>query len=75
MSAEDRNHELLIRIDERLRALDARVIKLERSFEEFREYMYRQALRNGWRERGIAAMIASIIVAIAEAFRRLMGSA
>lgn len=66
------NHDLLIRIDERLKALDDRVERIEKSFEEFRDYMYRQGIRNGWRERGITAAIASIIVAIAEFLRRMI---
>jgi aryl carrier-like protein len=63
--------ETLARIDERVKALDIRVNRLENKLDSVHSFLLRQ--RNGWRERGIVVILISIIVGLVEAIKRLMG--
>lgn len=62
---EDRD--LLIRIDERLKALDARVERLEAKVDRI------CARNNGWRDKGILVLLASAVVGLVEALKKVLG--
>jgi aryl carrier-like protein len=67
---DDETRELLVRIDERVKALHERVDRIETRLDSINTLL----LKNGskWRERGFMAGVATLIVALAEAFRRLI---
>ena len=65
-SQDDR--ELLVRIDERLKALDARVERLEVKVDRMCSVK-----SNGWRDRGILVLLASAVVGLVEVLKRLLG--
>jgi aryl carrier-like protein len=68
---DDEARELLVRIDERVKALNERVDRIETRLDSINALL----LKNGdrWKERGFTAGVATLIVALAEAFRRLAG--
>jgi aryl carrier-like protein len=63
--------EMLARIDERVKALDVRVSKVENKLDSVHSYLLKR--NNGWRERGIVVALVSIIVGLVELIKRLMG--
>jgi aryl carrier-like protein len=63
--------EMLARIDERVKALDVRVNRLENKVDSIHSFLLRRS--NGWREKGIVVALVSIIVGLVEAIKRLMG--
>jgi tetrahydromethanopterin S-methyltransferase subunit G len=68
---DDEARELLVRIDERVKALHERVDRIETRLENINVLLLKNG--NRWRERGLMAGVATLIVALAEAFRRLVG--
>jgi hypothetical protein len=67
---DDELREMLIRIDERVKALDVRINKIETRLENMNMLLLKNG--NRWRERGILAGMASIIVAVAEIIKRVV---
>ena len=63
--------EMLARIDERVKALDVRVNRLESKLDSIHSFILKR--NNGWRERGIVVVLVSIIVGLVESIKRLMG--
>jgi aryl carrier-like protein len=68
---DDDLREMLARIDERVKALDVRVNRLENKVDSIHSFILKRS--NGWRERGIVIVLISIIVGLVEAIKRLMG--
>jgi aryl carrier-like protein len=68
---DDETRELLVRIDERVKALHDRVDRIESRLDSINTLLLKNG--NRWRERGFMAGVATLIVALAEAFRRLAG--
>jgi aryl carrier-like protein len=68
---DDDLREMLGRIDERVKALDVRVNRLENKVDSIHSFVLRRS--NGWRERGIVVALVSIIVGLVEAIKRLLG--
>ena len=68
---DDDLREMLARIDERVKALDVRVNRLENKLDSIHSFVLRRS--NGWRERGIVVALVSIIVGLVEAIKRLLG--
>jgi aryl carrier-like protein len=68
---DDYVREMLARIDERVKALDVRVNRLENKVDSIHSFILRRG--NGWRERGIVVALVSIIVGLVEAIKRLLG--
>lgn len=68
---DDETRELLVRIDERVKALHDRVGRIENRLDSINALLIKNG--NRWRERGFMAGVATLIVALAEAFRRLVG--
>jgi aryl carrier-like protein len=68
---DDDLREMLARIDERVKALDVRVNRLENKVDSIHSFVLRRS--NGWRERGIVVALVSIIVGLVEAIKRLLG--
>lgn len=68
---DDETRELLVRIDERVKALYDRVGRIENRLDSINALLIKNG--NRWRERGFMAGVATLIVALAEAFRRLVG--
>lgn len=68
---DDETRELLVRIDERVKALHDRVDRIENRLDSINALLIKNG--NRWRERGFMAGVATLIVALAEAFRRLVG--
>jgi aryl carrier-like protein len=67
----DEDRQLLVRIDERVKSLCDRVDRIENRLDQINMLLLKNG--NRWRERGVMAGLATLIVALAEAFRRLMG--
>ena len=68
---DDETRELLVRIDERVKSLCDRVDRIENRLDQINLLLLKNG--NRWRERGLMAGVATLIVALAEAVRRLMG--
>jgi aryl carrier-like protein len=68
---DDDLREMLARIDERVKALDVRVNRLENKLDSVHSFLLRRS--NGWRERGVVVVLISIIVGLVEVIKRLMG--
>jgi aryl carrier-like protein len=68
---DDEARELLVRIDERVKALYERVDRIESRLDSINALLLKNGSR--WRERGFMAGVATLIVTLAEAVRRLMG--
>ena len=68
---DDDLREMLARIDERVKALDVRVNRLENKVDSIHSFILKRS--NGWRERGIVVALVSIIVGLVEAIKRLIG--
>ena len=68
---DDEARELLVRIDERVKALHERVDRIETRLDSINTLLLKNG--NRWRERGFMAGVATLIVTLAEAVRRLMG--
>jgi aryl carrier-like protein len=68
---DDDLREMLARIDERVKALDVRVNRLENKLDSVHSFLLRRS--NGWRERGIVVAFITIIVGLVEVIKRLMG--
>ena len=68
---DDEARELLVRIDERVRALYERVDRIETRLDSINALLLKNGSR--WRERGFMAGVATLIVTLAEAVRRLVG--
>jgi tetrahydromethanopterin S-methyltransferase subunit G len=67
---DDEARELLVRIDERVKALHERVDRIENRLENINVLLLKNG--NRWRERGFMAGVATLIVALAETIRRLV---
>jgi aryl carrier-like protein len=68
---DDDLREMLARIDERVKALDIRVNRLENKVDSIHSFILRRG--NGWREKGIVIAFISIIVGLVEVIKRLIG--
>jgi hypothetical protein len=67
---DDEDRQLLVRIDERVKSLCERVDRIENRLDQINLLLLKNG--NRWRERGFMAGVATLIVALAEAFRRLV---
>ena len=68
---DDEARELLVRIDERVKALHERVDRIETRLDGISSLLLKNGSR--WRERGFMAGLTTLIVAVVEALRRLVG--
>jgi len=68
---DDEARELLVRIDERVKALHERVDRIETRLDGISSLLLKNGSR--WRERGFNAGLTTLIVAVVEALRRLVG--
>jgi aryl carrier-like protein len=68
---DDDLREMLARIDERVKALDVRVNRLENKVDSIHSFILRRS--SGWREKGIVIAFISIIVGLVEVIKRLIG--
>jgi len=62
---------MLARIDERVKALDVRVNRLENKVDSIHSFILKRS--NNWREKGIIVAFISIIVGLVEVIKRLVG--
>ena len=68
---DDDLREMLARIDERVKALDVRVNRLENKVDSIHSFILKRS--NNWREKGIIVAFISIIVGLVEVIKRLIG--